>query len=117
MTPGVSVGKKAMAYRAKVKEPPTTEGCVGPQDVTLHLSCVLQQDMSDSDEDKSESTDSDEDDETSGSSDSEDEDEVRHDLCEDSCFTLKPLPVSSPQNDEDDEDQTSSEESSDLDSD
>ncbi|XP_013886248.1 upstream binding transcription factor, like [Austrofundulus limnaeus] len=50
VTPGVSVGKKAMAYRAK-------------------------QDMSDSDEDKSDSTDSDEDDETSGSSDSEDEDE------------------------------------------
>ncbi|XP_017259226.1 upstream binding transcription factor, like isoform X2 [Kryptolebias marmoratus] len=49
VTPGVSVGKRAMAYRAK--------------------------DMSDSDEDKSESTDSDEDDETSGSTDSEDEDE------------------------------------------
>ncbi|XP_035988846.1 upstream binding transcription factor, like isoform X4 [Fundulus heteroclitus] len=52
VTPGVSVGKRAMAYRAK-------------------------QDMSDSDEDeeKSESSDSDEDDETSGSTDSEDEDE------------------------------------------
>ncbi|XP_035988844.1 upstream binding transcription factor, like isoform X2 [Fundulus heteroclitus] len=51
VTPGVSVGKRAMAYRAK--------------------------DMSDSDEDeeKSESSDSDEDDETSGSTDSEDEDE------------------------------------------
>ncbi|XP_061588711.1 upstream binding transcription factor, like isoform X2 [Cololabis saira] len=51
-TPGVSVGKRAMAYRAK-------------------------QDMSDSDdeEEKSDSTDSDEDDETSGSTDSEDEDE------------------------------------------
>ncbi|KAM4729014.1 LOW QUALITY PROTEIN: upstream binding transcription factor, like [Anableps anableps] len=52
VTPGVSVGKRAMAYRAK-------------------------QDMSDSDEEeeKSDSSDSDEDDETSGSTDSEDEDE------------------------------------------
>ncbi|XP_037537365.1 upstream binding transcription factor, like [Nematolebias whitei] len=48
--PGVNVGKKAMAYRAK-------------------------QDMSDSDEEKSDSTESDEDDETSGSTESEDEDE------------------------------------------
>uniref|UniRef100_A0A3Q1IYZ7 HMG box domain-containing protein n=1 Tax=Anabas testudineus TaxID=64144 RepID=A0A3Q1IYZ7_ANATE len=51
-TPGVTVGKRAMAYRAK-------------------------QDMSDSDEEKSESTDSDEDDETSGSTDSDDDDEVK----------------------------------------
>ncbi|MEQ2257157.1 hypothetical protein ILYODFUR_031722, partial [Ilyodon furcidens] len=51
VTPGVSVGKRAMAYRAK-------------------------QDMSDSDEEeKSDSSDSDEDDETSGSTDSEEEDE------------------------------------------
>lgn len=35
-----------------------------------------QQDMSDSEEEKSESSDSDEDDETSGSTDSEDDDEV-----------------------------------------
>lgn len=39
-----------------------------------HLS-VLQQDMSDSDEEKSDSSDSDEDDETSGSSDSDDDDD------------------------------------------
>ncbi|XP_047223330.1 upstream binding transcription factor, like isoform X2 [Girardinichthys multiradiatus] len=52
VTPGVSVGKRAMAYRAK-------------------------QDMSDSDEEeKSDSSDSDEDDETSGSTDSEEEDEI-----------------------------------------
>ncbi|XP_028283016.1 upstream binding transcription factor, like [Parambassis ranga] len=50
--PGVGVGKRAMAYRAK-------------------------QDMSDSDEEdqKTDSSDSDEDDETSGSTDSEDDDE------------------------------------------
>lgn len=38
-------------------------------------SCVFQQDMSDSDEEKSDSTDSDEDDETSGSTDSDDDDD------------------------------------------
>ncbi|KAK5611923.1 hypothetical protein CRENBAI_007140 [Crenichthys baileyi] len=56
VTPGVSVGKRAMAYRAK-------------------------QDMSDSDEEeeKSDSSDSDEDDETSGSTDSEEEDENEDD--------------------------------------
>ncbi|XP_053293994.1 upstream binding transcription factor, like isoform X4 [Pleuronectes platessa] len=47
-TPGVSVGKRAMAYRAT-------------------------QDMSDTDEDEKSSSDSDEDDETSGSTDSDDE--------------------------------------------
>ncbi|KAM7379904.1 hypothetical protein PAMP_005412 [Pampus punctatissimus] len=59
-TPGVTVSKRAMAYRAK-------------------------QDMSDSDEEeeKSDSSDSDEDDETSGSSDSDDDDEVNDDEDED----------------------------------
>ncbi|XP_047445814.1 upstream binding transcription factor, like isoform X2 [Mugil cephalus] len=52
--PGVGVGKRPMAYRAK-------------------------QDMSDSDEEKSDSSDSDEDDETSGSTDSEDEDDENDD--------------------------------------
>lgn len=37
--------------------------------------CVFQQDVSDSDEEKSDSSDSDEDDETSGSSDSDDDDD------------------------------------------
>lgn len=37
--------------------------------------CYFQQDMSDSDEEKSDSTDSDEDDETSGSTDSDDDDD------------------------------------------
>lgn len=45
--------------------------------VTSRPVSVLQQDMSDSDEEKSESTDSDEDDETSGSTDSDDDDEVK----------------------------------------
>ncbi|XP_043990797.1 upstream binding transcription factor, like isoform X2 [Gambusia affinis] len=59
VTPGVTVGKRPMAYRAK--------------------------DMSDSEEEeeKSGSSDSDEDDETSGSSDSEDEDENDDDEEED----------------------------------
>uniref|UniRef100_A0A3B4TUK5 Upstream binding transcription factor, like n=1 Tax=Seriola dumerili TaxID=41447 RepID=A0A3B4TUK5_SERDU len=59
-TPGVGVGKRAMAYRAK-------------------------QDMSDTDEEeeKSDSSDSDEDDETSGSTDSDDDDdEVTASICD-----------------------------------
>lgn len=79
--PGVGVGKRAMAYRAKVthnhahKQHTENKGRVE----TSH--CVFQQDMSDSDEEeeKSDSSDSDEDDETSGSTDSEDDDEVIYD--------------------------------------
>ncbi len=53
------------------------EGAVCLPDPLSVCLFVFQQDMSDSDEEKSDSSDSDEDDETSGSTDSDDDDEVK----------------------------------------
>lgn len=80
--PSIAVGKRAMAYRAKVTKLTAQRhisfSFASPWLAESHRSvCTLQQDMMDTDEDEksdsSNSDDDDDDDETSASTDSEDD--------------------------------------------